>query len=216
MSPEWGLDEESPIWSYRSNRVHTRPRLIARIRSRQCIAEGFADVSNNNDDEEDEGESAESTPAPKAEASNTEKQVDKDQAAVATASFKPDTSSGTSGAAQPSAASGMAAATTDGFSSQSAGLFKLGEMPSESRTGPHVDVASTMRNALSALQPEQMAAMTAESNSLLETQRNLMNMLQTMRPVLQDGRKLLDTFGGIFGSLGTSKGPSGVGGLNLN
>jgi len=178
-------------------------------------AEGFADVSEDND--EDEGESAESTPAPKAEASNTEKQVDKDQAAVATASFKPDTSSGgTSGAAQPSAASGMAAATTDGFSSQSAGLFKLGEMPSESRTGPHVDVASTMRNALSALQPDQMAAMTAESNSLLETQRNLMNMLQTMRPVLQDGRKLLDTFGGIFGSLGTSKGPSGAGGLNLN
>ena len=81
-------------------------------------------------------------------------------------------------------------------------------MPSESSSGPHVDVAATMSKALSALQPEQMAAMTAESNSLLETQRNLMNMLQSMRPVLQDGRQLLDTFSGIFGNLGGMKGPS--------
>ena len=175
-------------------------------------AEGFADVSV--DDDEEEGEPAESTPAPRAEASNTNKQVDKDQAAVATAKAVPDDSGVAGGATQPSAATGTAPATADGFSSQSAGLFKLGEMPSESKTGPHVDVASTMRNALSALQPDQMAAMTAESNSLLETQKNLMNMLQTMRPVLQDGRKLLDTFGGIFGSLG--KGPATGGGFNLN
>lgn len=176
-------------------------------------AEGFADVSTN-EDEDEEGEPAESTPAPRSEASNTNKQVDKDQAAVATAKAVPDDSGVAGGATQPSAATGTAPATTDGFSSQSAGLFKLGEMPSESKTGPHVDVASTMRNALSALQPDQMAAMTAESNSLLETQKNLMNMLQTMRPVLQDGRKLLDTFGGIFGSLG--KGPATGGGFNLN
>jgi hypothetical protein len=55
---------------------------------------------------------------------------------------------------------------------------------------------------MNALQPEQMAAMTAESQSLLETQKNLMGMLQSMRPVLQDGRQLLDTFSGIFGNLG--------------
>jgi hypothetical protein len=173
-------------------------------------SEGF---QNQGDDEEEEGESAESTPAPKAEAANTNKQVDSDAAAVAaaTSSGMPSDSpagsaSAASGSIQPSAASG--AAKSDGFTSGASGLFKLGKMPSESSSGPHVDVAATMSKALSALQPEQMAAMTAESNSLLETQRNLMNMLQSMRPVLQDGRQLLDTFSGIFGNLGGMKGPS--------
>ena len=173
-------------------------------------SEGF---QNQGDDEEEEGESAESTPAPKAEAANTSKQVDSDAAAVAaaTSSGMPSDSpagsaSAASGSIQPSAASG--AAKSDGFTSGASGLFKLGKMPSESSSGPHVDVAATMSKALSALQPEQMAAMTAESNSLLETQRNLMNMLQSMRPVIQDGRQLLDTFSGIFGNLGGMKGPS--------
>jgi hypothetical protein len=103
-------------------------------------------------------------------------------------------------AAQPSAAS--TAASNENFQEPSAGLFKLGELPSEMKKGPFVDVASTMSKAMNSLQPEQMAAMTAESQSLIETQKNLMNMLQSMRPVLQDGRQLLDTFGSIFGSLG--------------
>lgn len=82
------------------------------------------------------------------------------------------------------------------------GLFKLGEMPSDSKSGPFVDVASTMSHAVNSLQPEQMAAMTMESQKLLETQKSLMGMLQSMRPVLQDGRQLLDTFSGIFGGMG--------------
>jgi hypothetical protein len=95
----------------------------------------------------------------------------------------------------------------DSFQGQkSNGLFKLGEMPSESKSGPFVDVASTLNKAMSALQPEQMAAMTAESKGLLETQQNLMSMLQSMRPVLQDGRQLLDTFGSIFGGMGNLPG----------
>jgi hypothetical protein len=103
-------------------------------------------------------------------------------------------------AAQVSAAS--KAGDAENFQEPSAGLFKLGELPSEMKKGPFVDVASTMSKAMSSLQPEQMAAMTAESQSLLETQKNLMGMLQSMRPVLQDGRQLLDTFGSIFGNLG--------------
>jgi len=163
--------------------------------------EGFQDAPQ---DDDEEGEEADSTPAPKSEAANTNKLVDKDATAVQTAAAtaQPDTMSTVpGGGAQPSAASGAAGSTADGFTN-SAALFQLGKMPSESALGPHVDIASTMNNALSALQPEQMAAMTAESNSLVETQRNLMNMLQTMRPVLQDGRQLLDTFSGIFGNLG--------------
>jgi hypothetical protein len=101
---------------------------------------------------------------------------------------------------QPSSAS--KAGSADGFQEPSAGLFKLGELPSEMKKGPFIDAASTMTKAMNALQPDQMAAMTAESQSLLETQKNLMGMLQSMRPVLQDGRQLLDTFSGIFGGLG--------------
>jgi hypothetical protein len=103
-------------------------------------------------------------------------------------------------AAQPSVAS--TAGSSENFQEPSAGLFKLGQLPSEMKQGPFVDVASTMSKAMNSLQPEQMAAMTAESQSLLDTQKNLMNMLQSMRPVLQDGRQLLDTFGSIFGGLG--------------
>jgi len=109
------------------------------------------------------------------------------------------------GAAQDSSAS--TAGEADGFQEPSAGLFKLGELPSEMKKGPFVDVASTMTKAMSSLQPDQIASMTAESQSLLDTQKNLMGMLQSMKPVLQDGRQLLDTFSGIFGGLG------GLGGL---
>ena len=187
------------------------------------VNEGFQASTPNEEDEE--GEEADSTPAPKSEAANTTKLVDKDATAIQVAAASAKASSDTAstvpgGGAQPSAASGAAASTADGFTN-SAALFQLGKLPSESALGPHVDIASTMNNALSALQPEQMAAMTAESNSLVETQKNLMNMLQTMRPVLQDGRQLLDTFSGIFGNLGLGGGsgakplPTPKGGFQL-
>jgi len=101
------------------------------------------------------------------------------------------------------------AETISGFDGAK-GLFKLGEMPSETKSGPFVDVAATMGQAIGALQPEQMAAMTQESQKLMETQKSLMGMLQSMRPVLQDGRQLLDTFSGIFGSSGGGKGLGGM------
>jgi hypothetical protein len=146
--------------------------------------EGFEDATATapaEDASQDPAPPAESEPAPKASVTDTNKLVDKEQKKVEAAGFQ-----------------GSPAAS---------GLFKLGEMPSEMKEGPHVDVAATMQNALSALGPDQMAAMTKESQSLLETQKNLMGMLQSMRPVLQDGRQLLDTFSGIFGNL------QGVGGL---
>jgi hypothetical protein len=154
-------------------------------------SEGFEDAAGMKEEvdgkgmEAGEGETAqdpappaESEPAPKASVTDMNKPIDKEQKKVEA-----------------------------GFQGSQAGLFKLGEMPSEAKEGPHVDVAATMQNALSALGPDQMAAMTKESQSLLETQKNLMGMLQSMRPVLQDGRQLLDTFSGIFGNL------QGVGGL---
>jgi hypothetical protein len=111
----------------------------------------------------------------------------------------------TKAAVQSSASS--TAAPTENFQEPSAGLFQLGELPSEMKKGPFVDVATTMTKAMGSLQPDQIAAMTAESQSLLDTQKNLMGMLQTMSPILQDGRQLLDTFSNIFSGLG------GIGGL---
>jgi phage/plasmid primase-like uncharacterized protein len=102
----------------------------------------------------------------------------------------------------------------EAFSSNQAGLFKLGEMPSEAADGPHVDAGSTLMKAMNALKPEQINAMTADTKSLMETQQNLMGMLKSMQPILKDGRKLLDTFSGIFGQEGGA--PQGnVGGLTL-
>jgi len=86
-----------------------------------------------------------------------------------------------------------------GGSTQKGSLFKLGEMPSESASGPYVDVGTTLMKAMDSLKPEQVNAMTTETKQLVETQKNLIQMLQSMKPVLQDGRQLLDTFTGIFG-----------------
>lgn len=99
----------------------------------------------------------------------------------------------------------------ESFSANQAGLFKLGEMPSESADGPHIDAGSTLMKAMSALNSDQISSMTTDTKSLLETQQNLMGMLKSMQPILKDGRKLLDTFSGIFG---TSQ-DSGIGGLTL-
>lgn len=98
------------------------------------------------------------------------------------------------------------------FSSNQGGLFKIGEIPSESADGPHIDAAGTLMKAMNSLKPDQITQMTNDTKSLLETQQNLMSMLKTMGPVLQDGRKLLDSFSGIFGGAGPSGGEFKLGG----
>jgi hypothetical protein len=88
-----------------------------------------------------------------------------------------------------------------GFATQEgAGLFKLGEMPTEMKDGPHIDIGTTLMKALDSLQPHQITAMTADTQKLLETQKNLMSMLQSMHPILKDGKNMIDTFGSMFGA----------------
>ena len=191
-------------------RESVKPTLSTLNRS----IEGFASADNSgdvNDDEEEDADSSTSTAAPVDDLSNTTKQVDHDATAIANANTMPApmNTSTAKPVAQPSAAS-TAAADVDTTATQpesfqdeeNSGLFKLGQLPSESKAGPFVDVASTMSKAMGNLKPDQIAAMTAESKSLLETQQQLMGMLESMRPVLQDGRQLLDTFGSIFGGMG--------------
>ena len=94
------------------------------------------------------------------------------------------------------------------------GLFKLGEIPTESKGGAHIDQGTTLMNAISALKPDQIKAMTDDTRKLLDTQKNLMSMLQTMKPMLNDGKQLMDTFQQMFGTDG-SLGAAPGGGVKL-
>ena len=194
------------------------PRRVSPVLSAGC--EGFEDISTGSTDTPPPTSEGSSVPASTATVTKPT-QTTADAANVVAAGAKPANSVATTGVqpvAAPSAATnassanggaaaGLASASMTppavaGFQGQkTTGLFKLGEMPSEQKGGPFVDVASTMNKAVSSLNTDQMAAMTAESKSLMETQKNLMNMLSSMRPVLEDGRNLLDTFSGVFGGL---------------
>jgi hypothetical protein len=88
---------------------------------------------------------------------------------------------------------------TEEFQSATGGLFKLGEMPSENKDGPHLDAGQTLVAAMKSLDPNTVSEMTSGTKQLLETQQNLMGMLKSMTPVLAEGRELLNTFSGMFG-----------------
>jgi hypothetical protein len=89
--------------------------------------------------------------------------------------------------------SGFADPTTNG-------MFKLGSIPADAVGGAHIDVGTTLMNAMNALKPDQVKQMTDDTRKLLETQKNLMGMLQSMKPVIQDGKQLMETFGTMFGN----------------
>lgn len=79
------------------------------------------------------------------------------------------------------------------------GMFKLGSIPADAVGGAHIDLGTTLSNALGALKPDQVKAMTDDTRKLLETQKSLMSMLGTMKPMLQDGKQLMETFTEMFG-----------------
>ena len=79
-------------------------------------------------------------------------------------------------------------------------LFKSGKMPSENMGGPTLDAGQTMMKAMESFDSNTVNAMTTDTKKLLETQKGLMNMLTQMRPVLADGKELLQTFSGMFGN----------------
>jgi hypothetical protein len=91
------------------------------------------------------------------------------------------------------------------FQSATNTLFKAGKMPSENADGPKLDSGSTLLKAMESFKPEQINAMTGDTKQLLETQKALMGMLTQMRPVLADGKELLQTFSGMFGGGGMLK-----------
>lgn len=170
--------------------------------------EGFADAGTPGADKSENkpGAQGQSEPEPVAPKKDPKKDLEETAKAVTTA---------INGSAAANLMKQEEEKKSDGFSNKEPiGLFKLGEMPSESKEGPHVDVGSTLMKAMGALQPDQIKSMTSDTQALLQTQQNLMGMLQSMQPILKDGRKLLDTFSGIFGNdsgLGAASGQFKIG-----
>lgn len=148
--------------------------------------EGFQDVQPQ---VPKEGESSESSSAPAKRMNEVNsKQVHDVTSAVSDAKKKSDQE-----------------IATEEFQSATNGLFKVGKMPSENMDGPTLDSGSTLMKAMESFKPEQMNAMTDDTKKLLETQKSLMGMLTQMRPVLADGKELLQTFSGMFGGGGAFK-----------
>jgi hypothetical protein len=79
------------------------------------------------------------------------------------------------------------------------GLFKLGEIPKDVKGGLHIDAGTTVMNALNSLKPDQIEAMTKDTKQLIETQKSLMGMLQTIAPMVNEGKQMMDTFNDMFG-----------------
>ena len=57
-------------------------------------------------------------------------------------------------------------------------------------------------NAYKSLKPDQIAAMTKDTQELMDTQKQLMATLNTLKPLMQDGKDMMNTFQNYFGSSG--------------
>lgn len=99
---------------------------------------------------------------------------------------------------------------SDGFEDKAdGGLFKLGKIPTDEKGGFHIDTGTSVLNALKSLKPDQITAMTQDTKQLIETQKTLMNMLQSFKPMMSEGKEMMDTFQQMF----SSKGGSALGAL---
>lgn len=79
-------------------------------------------------------------------------------------------------------------------------LGKPYKLPSESDDkGFHLDSGTTFMNAYKALKPEQIMAMTKDTQELMATQKNLMSTLEALKPMLSDGQNMMNMFGSFFG-----------------
>jgi len=106
---------------------------------------------------------------------------------------------------QPADLIAAAAGTgADGFSDSNSGLFKLGQIPTDEKGGFHIDSGTSVLNALKSLKPDQISAMTQDTKQLIETQKTLMNMLQSFKPMLSEGKDMMDTFQQMFSPSGGS------------
>jgi hypothetical protein len=105
----------------------------------------------------------------------------------------------TGGAAPPPAPGAISSGFRSGGGKEPEGLFKLGSIPEDTKGGFHIDQGTTVMNALNALKPDQIQQMSADTQKLIDTQKSLMGMLSTVKPMMQDGKQMMDTFQEMFG-----------------
>lgn len=159
------------------------------------FAEGFADANSNAATETTNTVPSTSSPAPtNAPTTSTQMEMTAAQSAPAAASTPAPQQT------PPNPDGSNARPTTSGFADpKTDGMFKLGSIPSDAAGGAHIDVGTTLMNALNSLKPDQVKQMTEDTRKLMETQKNLMGMLQTMKPMLTDGKEMMNTFSEMFG-----------------
>ena len=76
-------------------------------------------------------------------------------------------------------------------------LGKPYKLPSEKDDpGMHLDAGTTFLNAYKALKPDQISAMTRDTQELIATQKSLVAMLDSFGPMLKDMNKITGFFGG--------------------
>ena len=64
----------------------------------------------------------------------------------------------------------------------------------------HLDAGTTFLNAYKSLKPDQVAAMTKDTQDLMQTQKQLMSTLSTLKPLIKDGKEMMNVFQSYFGS----------------
>ena len=104
-------------------------------------------------------------------------------------------STATAGTATEKAVSSFRSGGTESDS-----LFKLGVIPEDKKGGYHIDQGTTVINALNALKPDQLKQMTEDTQKLIDTQKNLMGLLSSIKPMMADGKQMMDTFQQMFGN----------------
>lgn len=96
----------------------------------------------------------------------------------------------------------VTAKTWEGFEDEVPQEEKKDKSPSPAppKTGdPHVDVGTTILHAYRNLTPEQIGGMRRDTRELLELQKELMGSLAEMKPAIEQGAELLQTFSTFFG-----------------
>jgi hypothetical protein len=83
-------------------------------------------------------------------------------------------------------------------------MFELGkkyELPKETDDPEfHLDAGTTFLNAYKSLNPDQLSAMSKDTLDLINTQKQLMSTLNTLKPLITDGKQMMDTFQNYFGA----------------
>lgn len=171
-----------------------------------AYAEGFADATTDNSGNEvtmtstKNVTSAETKAAPANTNGNAGSGVPPPSAPPAATEVAKKASTGGSMAASDQGRGSASAASGFTGGSKKDMEFKLGVIPDDSKGGYHIDQGTTVMNALNALKPDQIKAMTEDTRKLIETQKNLMSMLGTMKPMLQDGKQMMANFQEMFGN----------------